>query len=196
MNKKIYYLLILPLMAIIFCLVSCATLGSYAKIERPEKVGQVKCIALTEPVLTQKIDRTMSEATDETWYTVANTRFLYALSEYGMTDYICDNDLREIIDSATRDDADLERYRRVIARSNQNVDAILKTEMEIRLKDDNKGDTYVTMQLIDAKTEEVIINTKFNTMWGVSYVNKPTTLMTIRDGITGAVKQLADKMKK
>ncbi|MEW5924543.1 MAG: hypothetical protein AB1746_11205 [Candidatus Zixiibacteriota bacterium] len=196
MNRKLYYLSALVLILAICWVISCATFGSYAKVKAPEKMKLVKCIALTEPVLNQKLGRTISKATDETWYNLVNTRFLYALAENGMLDYICDDDLKDVISRATRDKADLEKYHMAMARPGQNTDAVLKTEMEIRLKEDNKGDTYVIMQLLDAKTEDVIIDVKFNTMWGVGYVNKPTTLMTIRDGISGAVEQLANQMKK
>lgn len=196
MKRKIYCLLVLLLLAVMFGIISCAAIGSYSKVKAPDKMKQVKCISLTEPELAQKTDKVTSKNVDETWRNAVNTRFLYALSENGLTDYICDDDMKDIINGAAGGDADLERYHRVIARMDQNADAILKTEMEIRSKHDNKGDTYINMQLLDPKTNDVILDIKFNTLWGVGYVNKPTVLMTIRDGINGAVKQLAGQMKK
>ncbi|PKK82767.1 MAG: hypothetical protein CVT49_11880 [candidate division Zixibacteria bacterium HGW-Zixibacteria-1] len=196
MNNKLTGYVIAFFLFTIIILISCATLGSKVRVQQPETLKQLKCIVLTEPVLTQKSGETVTAATDETWHELVDTRFLYALEENGLVDFICDDDLKDVINNATKDQADLDRYHQAIERPVANAEAILKTKMEIRLKDDNKGDSYVTMQLHDANTGGIILEIEFNTMWGKGYVNKPTTLMTIRDGISGAVKLLADQLRK
>jgi len=196
MHKKTLYIFSGLLIVTIMTIMSCASMGSRVAVIQPESLTNVKCIALSEPVLRQTNDKILSEVTDELWHINARHRLLYAIKEHGLIDKICNDSLREILENITLEQDDPDLYLKAMQIDKANASAILKTELEIKVGDNHKGDSKILMRLHDIETDDIILEIKFNTRWGVAYVSKPTVIMTIRDGISGAVQTLAKSLNK
>jgi len=196
MNGKIKSLFSCILIVSFMTIMSCASLGSKANISRPGALSKINCISLTEPVLMQKDGKNKIEISDKLWYDNARHRILYAVKEHGLESMICNDSLRGIIENITLEQNDPTLYDRALQIDQTAATAVLRTELEIKVGDNHKGDSNVIMRLHDIETDEIILDIEFNTKWGVNYVTKPTVIMTIRDGISGAMGKLAESMNR
>ena len=177
-------------------LVSCASLGSRVTQIQPESLKQVECITLTEPVLKLKEGKKLIDVDDQIWIENARHRLLYAFKEHNLMDKICNDDLMTIIENMTLDQDDPALVQKAYEYNDPGASAVLTTRLEIKAGDNHKGDSEVIMRLQDINTNEIILELKFNTKWGVNYITKPTVIMSIRDGLSGAVQSLAESFEK
>jgi hypothetical protein len=192
-------------------IMSCASLGTKVRVVNPEALSALETIAIW-PIavvpLRGKFEEKFPELNDSILAQSYDARMTCELAsedaELLLAHYLDSHEMFSVISAdsvmalVTLHDPSFSRFSKDDWRTYSdliNAQAIILSKLSFAGESWGTN-TYVTLVLCSQHTGEVIVETKFNTMWGKSYFFPQPIENTMPDAIEGAVKALAKAMRK
>jgi len=189
----------------------CASLGTKVRMEHPESVPSIQRIALwpiaSTPLTQDELETRSAESVRN--YLERNTNFRkYCLLMCRRADSCLFYELGTrrmftLIDSDSTtalirlQDSTFDRFSLRDWNSYDNLnfaDGIVVTDVDFGKEGFDGTNTYVTMSLYDRSTGDLVVEVKFNTKWGKSYMSEQGWQTTMPDAIHGAVNAFVKTM--
>lgn len=198
-------------LAILLSVVSCASLGTKINVVTPEAISSIREVAIW-PIalfpLTNKLHEKFPELIDTmlAWDPVFEISSIslsksaeeILLVELNRTKLFKIKSSKDVSRNISKKNSKYSRFDRVNWQDYKDVisaDIVLISTIRFE-REAGGANSYVTLTLYNRSTGAIVIESKFNTKWGKSYLGSQDVYTTLPDAIEGAVNGLANELRK